>query len=179
MIRPIRPDPPPALRHTRRHETPPQGGFGRRRLSRLTPRARLAAVTLLARRDFASGELAGQTAAGRLSGRGRRGRHCGPDGAAILDDARFAAQYVAYHAQRGQGPRRIAMDLASRGVAPPHDRGRPGRRSGLGRPGARGPQPAVRAHRARILGREGQTGTFFAVPGLFIGSYPVGPGPRF
>ena len=36
----------------------------------------------------------------------------------ILDDARFASQYVAYHAQRGQGPRRIAMDLGARGVAP-------------------------------------------------------------
>ncbi len=39
--------------------------------------------------------------------------------AQILDDTRFAAQYVAYHAQRGQGPRRIAMDLDNRGVAQP------------------------------------------------------------
>ncbi len=30
----------------------------------------------------------------------------------------FAAHYVAYHAQRGQGPRRIALDLGNRGVAP-------------------------------------------------------------
>jgi regulatory protein len=38
----------------------------------------------------------------------------------ILDDSRFAAQYVAYHAGRGRGPRRIATDLSSRGVAPIH-----------------------------------------------------------
>lgn len=30
-----------------------------------------------------------------------------------LDDARFAENYVAYHAGRGQGPNRIAADLAS------------------------------------------------------------------
>ncbi len=44
--------------------------------------------------------------------------------ARILDDARFATQYVAYHAERGQGPRRIAMELGARGVAPRPYRGR-------------------------------------------------------
>ena len=34
-----------------------------------------------------------------------------------LDDARFAANYVAYHANRGQGPVRIAAELRSLGVA--------------------------------------------------------------
>jgi regulatory protein len=82
--------------------------------------ARLAAVTLLARRDFASGELAG-----RLQEAGYPAEAVALVIAAltadrILDDARFATQYVAYHAQRGQGPRRIAMDLTARGVAPVH-----------------------------------------------------------
>jgi regulatory protein len=64
--------------------------------------ARLAAVALLARRDPAEAVAAviADLAAAR-----------------ILDDSRFAAQYVAYHADRGQGPRRIAMDLGNRGVA--------------------------------------------------------------
>ncbi len=81
--------------------------------------ARLAAVTLLARRDFASvnwrpapgGWLPAETVAAVIvdltAGR-------------LLDDSRFATQYVAYHAQRGQGPRRIAMDLSGRGVVQSH-----------------------------------------------------------
>jgi regulatory protein len=80
----------------------------------------VAAVALLARRDFASLELAG-----RLQQNGH-----GPEAVAaviaeltadrILDDSRFATQYVAYHAARGRGPRRIAMDLSTRGVAQIH-----------------------------------------------------------
>jgi len=79
--------------------------------------ARLAAVALLARRDLASGELAS-----RLRDDGYP-----PEAVAsaiselaaerLLDDARFATHYVAYHAERGHGPRRIAMDLSTRGVA--------------------------------------------------------------
>ena len=82
--------------------------------------ARLAAVALLARRDFASGELAA-----RLGDDGYPEAAITPviadlTAERILDDARFASQYVAYHAQRGQGPRRIAMELAKRGIDPPH-----------------------------------------------------------
>jgi regulatory protein len=81
---------------------------------------RLAAVALLARRDFASGELAArlqedghpQEAVAAAIAELTTGR--------ILDDARFATQYVAYHAERGQGPRRIAAELARRGIGPPH-----------------------------------------------------------
>jgi regulatory protein len=72
---------------------------------------RAAAVALLARRDFASGELAQ-----RLEERG-----WAPAATAtaiaelleehLLDDARFAENYVAYHANRGEGPVRITMDL--------------------------------------------------------------------
>jgi regulatory protein len=78
--------------------------------------ARTSAITLLARRDFASGEL-------RLKLESQ-----GYDKAVIaaviaelteeraLDDARYAEHYVAYHAERGQGPLRIAADLRSLGV---------------------------------------------------------------
>jgi len=33
-----------------------------------------------------------------------------------LDDERYAAQYVSYHAGRGRGPRRIGRDLAAEGL---------------------------------------------------------------
>ncbi len=36
----------------------------------------------------------------------------------LLDDARVVERFVAYRAQRGQGPLRIAMDLRSRGASP-------------------------------------------------------------
>ena len=75
-----------------------------------------AAVTLLARRDFASAELrtklcsqgfedgaAGQVIA-ELAARG------------VLDDRRFAENYVNWHAGRGQGPIRIAADLRRLGL---------------------------------------------------------------
>jgi regulatory protein len=80
--------------------------------------AAAAGVALLARRDFASGELretllargfeaaAAAAAVEALSARG------------ALNDARFATHYVAYHAGRGQGPVRIAADLRARGLAP-------------------------------------------------------------
>jgi len=34
-----------------------------------------------------------------------------------LDDERYAAQYVSYHAGRGHGPRRIGRDLAAEGLS--------------------------------------------------------------
>ena len=80
--------------------------------------ARGAAVALLARRDFASAELAANlrakefdeaTAAGVIAELTRQG---------ILDDARFAQNYVAYHAGRGQGPLRIRANLRRLGLAP-------------------------------------------------------------
>ena len=80
--------------------------------------ARLAAVTLLARRDFASGELAARLQADGYPAEAVAALIADLTAGRILDDARFATQYVAYHAGRGQGPRRIAMDLGARGVAP-------------------------------------------------------------
>jgi regulatory protein len=72
---------------------------------------RSAAIRLLARRDFATGELRG-----RLE---RKGFEAGAVASAVADlveecalnDARYAANYVSYQAARGQGPVRIAAEL--------------------------------------------------------------------
>ena len=74
-------------------------------------RVRAAAVGLLARRDFASGELrqklenqgynrelAAEVVAELVEGR-------------LLNDARYAENYVTCHADRGEGPLRIEADL--------------------------------------------------------------------
>jgi regulatory protein len=82
--------------------------------------ARLAAVALLARRDFASGELAGRLQADGYPAEVVAVAIADLTAERILDDARFASHYVTYHAQRGQGPRRIAADLNARGVAQIH-----------------------------------------------------------
>jgi regulatory protein len=82
-------------------------------------RARLAAVAHLARRDFATGELADRLAQDGYAAEAVATVIADLSAAHILDDARFAAHYVAYHAQRGRGPRRIAMELGKRGVAQP------------------------------------------------------------
>src|SRR5438876_7436035 len=75
-----------------------------------------AAIALLARRDFARAELhaklcskgfddaAAEEAIAALAARG------------VIDDRRFAENYVNWHAQRGQGPIRIAAELRRHGV---------------------------------------------------------------
>jgi regulatory protein len=78
---------------------------------------RAAALTLLARRDWLTGEMSARL---RESG-------CQPEAVAgvlaelvrerLLDDARYAERYVASRADRGQGPVRIAADLASLGAS--------------------------------------------------------------
>jgi regulatory protein len=79
--------------------------------------ARSAAISLLARRDFASGEL-----------RGRLERN-GFDAAIVastisellaeraLNDARYAGNYVSYEAARGHGPVRIRAQLKALGLS--------------------------------------------------------------
>jgi regulatory protein len=74
-------------------------------------RVRASAIALLARRDFASGELR------------QKLEHQGYDREAVatavadlvegslLNDARFAENYVSYHAGRGEGPLRIEAEL--------------------------------------------------------------------
>src|SRR5271170_598441 len=78
--------------------------------------ARSAAVALLAGRDFTAGELLA-----KLTSRG-----FSPDtaqavveeltAAGTLNEARYAENYVAWHAARGQGPLRIGADLRKHGV---------------------------------------------------------------
>ncbi|HUL19416.1 MAG TPA: regulatory protein RecX [Steroidobacteraceae bacterium] len=75
-----------------------------------------AAVTLLAARDFAPRELqakltsrgfeaaAAQAAIEELTARG------------ALNEARYAENYVTWHANRGQGPVRIAAELRRQGI---------------------------------------------------------------
>ena len=76
-----------------------------------------AAVTQLARRDYASGELRQ-----KLIGRGFDADLVAQAIAQLtesgaLDDARFAENHVTFHAQRGQGPVRIAAELRTLGVS--------------------------------------------------------------
>ncbi len=74
-------------------------------------------MTLLARRDFSSAALRE-----RLE---RQGFDPALVAAALaeltaeraLDDARYARNFVLYHANRGQGPVRIAADLAAQGLS--------------------------------------------------------------
>jgi len=79
--------------------------------------ARLTALKLLNRRDHGARELsrrlidrgfAALTAEAAVAGLVRE---------KLLDDARFAEHFVAYHANRGQGPVRIAHRLREAGVA--------------------------------------------------------------
>ena len=79
--------------------------------------ARAVAMTLLARRDFASKEL--RT---KLEVRGFAPAAVAPviadlTRAGLLNDERYAQNYVAYHAGRGQGPLRIAAELRRSGLA--------------------------------------------------------------
>lgn len=78
--------------------------------------ARAASVALLARRDFASPDLrrkledqgfdaalVAEVVAELVQGR-------------VLSDVRYAENFVAYHADRGQGPVRIGADLKALGL---------------------------------------------------------------
>ena len=78
--------------------------------------ARLAAMAQLARRDFATGELRQ-----KLESQGFRREVAETVVAELveeraLNDSRYAENYVAYNAGRGQGPLRIAADLKALGV---------------------------------------------------------------
>ncbi|GAC1700283.1 MAG: recombination regulator RecX [Steroidobacteraceae bacterium] len=77
---------------------------------------RAAAITLLARRDFAHPELRE-----KLTSRGFEAATVASvltqlAGERLLDDERFAHNYVSVHARRGQGPVRIAADLRQLGL---------------------------------------------------------------
>ncbi|MFT3905968.1 MAG: regulatory protein RecX [Steroidobacteraceae bacterium] len=76
-----------------------------------------AAVTLLARRDFCSGELIA-----KLVEQGYQAEIVAEVVAdlaerRLIDDERYARQFVSYHADRGHGPGRIRRDLLEIGLA--------------------------------------------------------------
>lgn len=78
--------------------------------------AHAAAVTLLARRDFASGELRAKLLSQGFDAAVVAAVIEELQASRALDDARFAEHFVAYHAGRGQGPARIAADLRALGL---------------------------------------------------------------
>ena len=77
---------------------------------------RAAALTLLARRDWLTGELAAKLQAAGYDREAAAGVIDDLLRERLLDDARYAEHYVASRAERGQGPLRIAADLASLGA---------------------------------------------------------------
>jgi regulatory protein len=81
--------------------------------------ARSVAVALLARRDFASGELHARLTARGFETPAATAALAALAAQGVLSDERYAHNYVAYHAGRGQGPIRIAADLRARGLAQP------------------------------------------------------------
>jgi regulatory protein len=75
-----------------------------------------AAIALLARRDFASAELRAKLLSKGFDGAAAEKVIAGLAARGVLDDRRFAENYVNWHAQRGRGPIRIAAELRRHGV---------------------------------------------------------------
>jgi regulatory protein len=72
---------------------------------------------MLNRRDYGAGELAGRLVARGFGRPAAETAVAGLVAEKLVDDARFAEHFVAYHANRGQGPVRIAHRLREAGVA--------------------------------------------------------------
>ena len=77
---------------------------------------RAAALTLLARRDWLTGELSAKLQAAGCDPQATAGVIAELVRERLLNDARYAERYIASRAERGQGPLRIAADLASLGA---------------------------------------------------------------
>jgi regulatory protein len=77
---------------------------------------RAAALTLLARRDWPTGELSSELLAAGTDPQATAGVIADLVRERLLNDARYAEHYVASRAERGQGPQRIMADLVSLGV---------------------------------------------------------------
>jgi regulatory protein len=78
---------------------------------------RAAAVTLLARRDFAHRELHDKLTSRGFDAASVTAVLAELSGERLLDDERYAQNYVSFHARRGQGPVRIAADLRQHGLS--------------------------------------------------------------
>jgi regulatory protein len=79
--------------------------------------ARLAALKLLNRRDHGTRELAERLLARGFARAAVEAAVSGLAAEKLLDDARFAEHFVAYHANRGQGPVLITHRLREAGVS--------------------------------------------------------------
>lgn len=79
--------------------------------------ARLAALKLLNRRDYGARELGERLAERGFAAATAQTIVDRLVQEKLLDDYRFAEHFVAYHANRGQGPVRIAHKLREAGVA--------------------------------------------------------------
>jgi regulatory protein len=79
--------------------------------------ARLAALKLLNRRDYGARELRERLAERGFAAATAQSIVDRLVLEKLLDDSRFAEHFVAYHANRGQGPVRIAHKLREAGVA--------------------------------------------------------------
>ncbi|TLZ28214.1 MAG: regulatory protein RecX [Gammaproteobacteria bacterium] len=77
---------------------------------------RAAAIALLARRDFARAELHAKLRSKGFEAAAAEEVVAGLAARGVIDDRRFAENYVNWHAQRGQGPIRIAAELRRHGV---------------------------------------------------------------
>src|SRR5439155_1762377 len=75
-----------------------------------------AAIALLARRDFARAELHAKLRSKGFEAAAAEEVVAGLAARGVIDDRRFAENYVNWHAQRGQGPIRIAAELRRHGV---------------------------------------------------------------
>lgn len=77
---------------------------------------RLAAVALLARRDFASAELCEKLVTAGYEATAAQAAVADLVSGRVVNDERYTQNYVAYHADRGQGPLRIGRNLRELGL---------------------------------------------------------------
>jgi regulatory protein len=75
------------------------------------------AISLLARRDLSSGELRGKLRARAFDDATVTAVLADLLARGVLNDERYAQNYVAYQSGRGRGPVRIAADLRRQGLA--------------------------------------------------------------
>jgi len=78
--------------------------------------ARALAMVCLARRDFASAELREELSARGFDGPAAAAAVAALVAEGLLSDGRYADNFVAARAGRGQGPARIAAELRRRGI---------------------------------------------------------------
>lgn len=78
--------------------------------------ARQKGIALLARRDYGSAELRERLLAVPFAAAAVESAILALENARFLDDGRYAEHFVAYHSGRGQGPRRIRLEMRGKGL---------------------------------------------------------------